>query len=251
MDGKLFEIFQKIIDNINIDSKKGLEGTTAFIILIFSLIFTLVFILPLDFFINCPSSYLYIIVYAVFYLLKIFLFSSDILYYGDSTKNKYTKAFQAYWPSKHIAKKFNLSEKDASYYWFENFFNKWKDPNNLRNCQWERTLKRGYACRLVYYFVRILELLMIISIIFILIETFIPILFKIEVLKFAYSFNWRLSYTILILLLYTITKKNNRISENELTGVWRRYAEINLMHIKWIDDNIKSVGELKNSKKIL
>jgi len=92
---------------------------------------------------------------------------------------------------------------------------------------------------------------MIVSIIFILIEIFIPILFKIEVLKFAYSFNWRLSYTILILLLYVVAKKNNRISENKLTGVWRRYAEINSIHIKWIDDNIKSVEELKNPKKIL
>ena len=112
-----------------------------------ALIFCHIFIIPLNLFENWPDWLLYLSVSVIFYLLRLLLFSADLLYYGDPEKNKYVKAFQMYWPSRHLASKFNFPQEDASFYWFDKFFSTWDNPDHPRNSQWKRTLIRGYSCR--------------------------------------------------------------------------------------------------------
>jgi len=180
-------------------------------------------------------------------MLILLLFSSDILYYENPEKNKYAKAFQLHWPSKYIAQKFGLSQQNASFYWFEKLFNTWKEPNHPRHSQWERTLKRGYACRFVYYCIRFFEILLCISIIATVVQEVAFKKFQIEFFQSNIGLKWKISFIILIALLYIFIRVTNRTSPGKLTGVWRRYAEINKMHIQWIEDNIESLEELKDS----
>ena len=240
------QLLAKLIGIINPESKEGLEALTALLILVFSLAFCYIFIIPFNLFDNWPEWLLYLVVIAIFYLLKFFLFSSDILYYGNPGKNKYVKAFQTYWPSKHIATKFNLSQEDAEFYWHENLFNTWREHNHPRHSQWERTLRRGYACRLVYYCIHFFGILLWISISVTLLQEILSQRLQMQVFASDISLGWKLGFIIFVALLYILIRLTNKTSPDNLTGVWRRYAEINQMHIKWIDGNIASIYELKN-----
>ncbi len=238
----------EVIKRVSPYSKRGLEGLTILVILIFSLVFSHIFIISLNLFRNCPNWLLYLGVFAIFYLLIVLIFSSDILYYGDPKNNEYSKAFQLHWPSKHIAQRFNLPQDKASYYWFEKFFNTWRDPSHQRHSQWERTLRRGYACRLVYHCIKFFEILLWISIPLILLQEILSKRFQIEVFLSNISLGWKIFFIMIVILLYVSMRATNRTSPEKLTGVWRRYTEINKMHIQWIDENIKSFEDLENPK---
>lgn len=236
----------KVMDRVSPYSKRGLEGLTALVILIFSMVFSHIFIIPLSLLENLPNWFLYLTIFVIFCMLVLFLFSSDILYYGDPKKNRYVRAFQEYWPSKHISKEFNLEQDEASHYWFENFFNTWRDPNHPRHSQWERTLRRGSACRFVYYCIKFFEILLWISVSITLLQEVLFKKLQIEVFLSNIGLGWKIFFIILITLLYVFIRATNRTSPEKLTGAWRQYAEINKMHIQWIDDNIQSLNYLKN-----
>lgn len=239
-------IWDKVIDMVSPDSRKGLEGLTALVVLALVLIFCHIFIIPLNLFENWPNLVLYLAAFVIFYVVRVLLFSSDVLYYGDPERNRYAKAFQMYWPSRHLASRFKLSQEDASFYWFEKVFNGWADPSHPRNSQWRRTLIRGYSCRFVYYCVKFLEILLWISLGVTLLHEIVPRLFGIDVLMTSISLGWRIGFLVFVALLYIVTRSTNRTSPTNLTGVWRRYAEINKMHIRWIDENISSLDDLRN-----
>lgn len=233
---------------INIYTKRGLICLTALFILVFALFFCFIFLVPLNLLEVWPDWLLYLVVFVIFFMLQIVLFSRDVLYYGDPRKNRYAKAFQMYWPSKYIATKFHLSQKDASFYWFEKYFNAWRNSKHPRHSQWERTLRRGYSCRFVYYSLKFFEILLAISIGATLIQEIVSKLFRVPISTTGMRLWWRVIFILFIVLLYAIVRVSNRASPSKLTGVWKRYAEINQMHIKWIDENIKSINDLKNPR---
>jgi hypothetical protein len=228
------------IKQIDIYSKRGLEGFTAFIILISSYFFSKVFIIPLKLIQGWSFWEFNIITFIIFYLIKLMLFSSDNLYYSEPSNNSYARAFQKYWPSKYITKKFNLNEVEANNYWFA-IFNKWKKPDHPQHSQWIRTLRRGYRCRFIYYCIKFSGFLIIISIAFLLTYLF--------VLKDYTNFKSQMLFIAIVLMFYIILRFTNRTSLDNLTGVWRQYKEINLFHIQYIDENFKSISDIKSSIK--
>lgn len=203
-----------------------------------SLIFAQIFIIPLRWFEDWPHWLLYLIIPSIFYLLRVLIFSSDKLYYGDPSKNVYVRAFQLYWPSRHLAKKFNLKIEDASRYWLGNVFNKWAAPGHQQHQQWQRTLKRGYSCRLVYYCIKFSSFLFWVSLAVIVLEVLITP---------TNGLAWKIGFMVVLGLVYILLRMRNRTSPDNLTGVWRRFAEINKMHIHWIEQNIKSMSELNTN----
>jgi len=243
------KLLDKIDNIISPESKSGLEGLTAILILVFSLIFSHIFIIPLNILANFPNWIVYIGVCTIFYMLKLLLFSSDKLYYGDPNKNKYVKAFQLHWPSKHIAKKFSIPLDDAFYYWYEKLFNTWRNPSHERHCQYVRSLRRGYSCRFVFYSLRFFEVLLWISFPLTLLQLSKEIsALKSDKLLFWMNINLggAIAYILFVLIFYILIRGSNKTNPTNLGGVWRRYDEINKMHIKWIDENIDSIEKLKS-----
>lgn len=220
---------------------------TAFFILIFSLIFCNIFLIPITFLTDFPDWLLYPFFWVIMYIITILVFSDDVLYYG-CPNNKYVKAFQSNWPSKHIAEKFSISQKDASYYWLENFFNKWANPKHPRNVQYKRTLQRGYECRFIYYCIKFLNILVIFSIsIVILTEIVFPRIPFFADIRYDVQVNSAIPFILLIVFVNILLRIGNKTKPDKLTGVWKRFEEINKMHIKWIDDNITSFDKLKRA----
>lgn len=240
------DVIKQFIDSVGISSKAGLRALTALVVLAFSFMFCHLFIVSLDILAGTPEWLLCLISYALFQVIQILL--PDKLYYGDPEKDKYVKAFQMYWPSRYLAQKFGLKEKDASYYWFENFFNAWENPDHPRHTQWKRTLRRGYSCRFIYYCTKFFEILIIVSIMLALIQESLAQLFKMEIFTSKVSLFWRIGFILFVVFLYLVIRIFNRVSPSNLGGVWKRFAEINRMHIEWVDENVKSLDDLKKPK---
>lgn len=227
-----------IFKGIDIYTKRGLEGYTAFVVIVLSSLFFFIFIIPFDVLHGIPNWILYLMTEFVFLLIKLILFSDDKLYYSDPPKNQYAKAFQKYWPSIYMQNKFNLDKQKADYYWFEKIFNKWKNPNHPRHQQWQRTIRRGFRCRFVYYFIRCVEFLIILS--------SVCLLVYIIIVKNYSNLILQVSYIVFLIILYIVFRSANRTDLDNLRGVWRQYREINELHIQFIDDNFHTIDDLKN-----
>ncbi len=242
------EIINKIISKVDTNTPLGLKALTSLIILTFSFVFTHIFIFDLELFDDFPTWLLYLLIFVSYYFIQMILFSGDILYTGKPEVNKYVKIFQKKWPSRYIAEKFEISIKDANYYWFQNFFNKWKKSESNMNEQVKRTFKRGYECRLVYYCIRFFQTIFVFSLIMIIVHNYqIFLLLLGEKVKIEFSdIQLQIGFIILILLIYMLIYLSNNPIYNNPKGVWQKYNEINEFHRKWIDDNIKSVDDLKN-----
>jgi len=243
MTHDLLKGFRKAADPY---SKRGLESLTALFIFVFGSIFCHMFVVSLGIFDEWPSWLLYGAVSVVFYLVVVLIFSADVLYHGNPEKNKYVRAFQYYWPSRHIAERFGIPLEDARYYWFENYFNRWKVEDDSRHGQWERTLRRGYSCRFIYYCVRCLEILLWLSVLLTLGQETLSRVVQVKILRTNTGLAGKVAFIAFVALLYVIIRAKNRTAPADLGGVWKRYAEINKMHRKWIDENISSVDELRN-----
>jgi len=180
---------------------------------------------------------------VITFMLATWIFSSDKLYYADPERDRYARAFQAYWPSKHIAEKFDLSQKDANYYWFEKLFNTWADPEHLRHEQRERTFQRGYECRYVYYCLMLFAVLFWVSAATTVLLKILTRCFRVLAFESEIELGWKIGFVALMGFLYVVLRLSNRTSLRNLTGVWRRYAEVNELHIRWIDENIRSLDD--------
>lgn len=251
---KLTELMQKLIGKIDIETKKGLKQLTAFVIMLEGVLYAHFFLLPYNFFGDWKDYFVYLVLPFIFYLLKILLFGSDDLYYGNPQKNKYAGAFQAYLPSNHIALKFNLTSDKAESYWFEKCFNPLKDTNHPRHDQRQRTFSRGFSCRFIYYFIKTMEYVVVLSIITLLLQELLPFLvnkytkYTIDMMEPNANLAGRVTFVIANIVILLITKKRNKPNIEELTGVWRRFEEINKLHINWIDDNYKTIDDFTTSK---
>jgi len=248
---------KQLISAMGLTSRNRLMLLTSGTILLFAGMFACVFILPLNLFSQLPQSLqdLSGIIQSVggtiviTFMLATWIFSSDELYYADPEKNRYVRAFQVYWPSKHIAERFDLNQEDADYYWFEKLFNIWADPEHPRHEQRERTFQRGYACRYVYYYLKLFVALFWVSAATTVLLEILTRLFGILAFESKVGLGWRIGFVVVVGFLYIILRCSNRTSLSNLTGVWRRYAEVNKLHIRWIDENIKSLGDFDKSAK--
>jgi hypothetical protein len=237
------EQLKEIANKSNISSASGLIATTALFILMHSILFSVLFVgswIP-----NVMPEYaLGVFTYVVFLTIEIVLVSSDTLYYGNPSKNRYARAFQKGFPSKHIAGRFHLSKEEAKFYWFS-IFNSWANKEHPLHEQWKRTLRRGYSCRFIYYVIRFLEILSL-SCVAVTLLSFVTFGFtgtNLNVLETRFLIQY--VFTAYVLLLYLVIRLANRTVPGHLTGVWRRFAEINHLHIQWIDHNIRSITALR------
>lgn len=234
-------LLDKIIESINPETKSGLRVLTAVLIVCLVAIFLICFILPIEFVRNSidilkiPRTFLVLLFSASIYLIIILIFSADTLYYGDPQKNIYAKTFQAFWPSRYLAKTLDISFENASNLWF-NEFNKWKGSNNPNHELWLKTLQRGYFCRLVYYLLYYSSLIIFFSL----------LLLILELISRKYNFIWinsstflpRILFIICVSCFWLIVRLTNRLKWKGPSGVWRRYNEINRMNIEWVKSNI-------------
>jgi hypothetical protein len=234
---------------LSISTKEGLQALSALTILLGGLAFSLVFIRPLVIPENMP---LQLVTYVAFPVLAgvvmVLLDATDTLTRGDPKKNRYARAFQSYWPSRHLATKFKLTDEEAEYLWFYGLFNQWRDSDHPLHSQWVRTLQRGYACRFVYHCIVLTKFLGICAVLLLSLELLhraFPGWSVLTLFTAQSGLGARISALLAMVAIYFSINYWNNPSPEKLSGAWRAYSEINRMHIKWIDKNIRSLEELE------
>ena len=170
------------------------------------------------------------------------------MYYGDPKKNHYTKAFKYYLPSKYIAKKFNIDTKEAEKNWWI-VFNSWEDTKDKNYHNRQRTFERGFTCRFVYYIIKSFELIILLMVIFIILHFFSDKFDHFSYVISSFNIILKISILFLCVIIYIFLRLSNNTNINKLNGVWKRFAEINQNHIKWIDNNIRSLEDFKRISK--
>ena len=248
MEFKIPKEMKDLLSKIDITSKRGLQFFTAVAILVPAIFFIHLFIVPLteeylkSYWLSYPLGYI------ILTFLQFIIFSTDTLYERHDRISKYAKAFQVHWPSNYVAEKFKVPQEKADYCWFQHVFNHWQDSSHPMNQQYKRTLRRGYSCRFVYYFVKFLEFLIVISVVTFIawraLETLYPQHIKIEQNMFG-----QVIFIVVIAVLYIVMTRGNSVNLSRLKGVWYQYGEINKMHRQWIDENMQTIEDFEKYSK--
>jgi hypothetical protein len=241
-------MWKQLSEMLSLETSAGLQLLSALVILGWGLLFAHLFVVDLRLFETVPTWILSLVVVTTLAVIRVMLASTDTLLYGDSTADKYTRAFQANLPSRYIADKFGISKQDAEFYWYEGLFNRWSDPKQPRHSQWARTLRRGYACRFVYHTLVLLKVLIVLSTVLTLlvaVSMVVPALCMLHTVGPESGLGERISFIVVLLVFYLFVRLTNRTSPQHPSGVWRRFAEINQLHAKWIDENVASLEDLQ------
>jgi hypothetical protein len=85
------------------------------------------------------------------------LFSIDHLATGKGLKSCF---FRHYYPSTYAVKHCGMSREAANTAWFE-YFNQWADEKHPHHEQYVYSFERSYACRLIYYLIPLLIVLLV------------------------------------------------------------------------------------------
>lgn len=70
-----------------------------------------------------------------------------------------------------------------------------------------------------------------------------------DTLLYDESLRHQTVYIASMFLLYLFLKYSNNPNINSMSGVWQSYKEINELHIHYIDENFKTIDDLKNANK--
>ena len=238
---EISNLLTNIIEKFSIYTKEGLENLTSSMIVIFSSLFIHIYIVDINTLANYLDLLFYPIILIILYFIKINLFSHDYLLFGDENNN-YVRASKHKLPSKYLLEKYDISNEDANHYWY-NIFNSWQKKDHPRYGQVIRTFRRGYACRFIFYSIKLFEFLFILSLsIFIILNVYSSYINKMIYL-YPNSYDMFGFIFLMAILKIFIIKLNNSNIKN-LTGVWKKFEEINNDHINWLENNIKNKNEL-------
>jgi hypothetical protein len=247
------DFVEKILELISPETRKGLLFLTGATIVALSFLFAAGFIASLPWFekimsqVGLPELAGDFIFVIVVYILVVIISSTDTLYYGDPEQNRYARAFQRWFPSKHLATKLGIKIDLAKDLWFDQF-NLWANESHVRHQDWQRTLERGYACRFIYDVQVFSGAIFLLSVGWLIVEGVVTRLFEYEMI----NLEAKLAITVVYGLIWIAFKYLNRTNESHQTGVWRRFNEINQRNCIWIDQNLnlfKGAGqkETKNA----
>jgi len=238
---EISNLFSIIIEKISIYTKEGLENLTSFMLVVFSLLFIHIYIVDINILANYLGILFYPLIFMILYLIKINLFSYDFLLFG-SEEDKYVKAFKYKLPSKFIFENYDVTQEEAIYYWYK-IFNSWQKEDHEKYGQFIRTYERGYACRFVFYSIKLFKFLSIVSLsLFILLNAYYMYI-KNKICVYPDGYHM-FGFIFVIILLDIMLIKLNNSDINNLSGVWEKFEEINNDHISWLKNNIKDKNDL-------
>lgn len=234
------------------ETKAGLKSLTSLCVFSMMLVFLIAYVSPVIYVGDNYVAVLVIIaplVAIIPAIMQIMIFSRDTLANGDPEKNKFVKAYQAVWPTRYLVEQYGLDESEAEYHWF-NIFNTWADEKSPRRAQHAWTIRNGFHCRFVYVIMRTILFLLAFSLVL------IPIFYFDNILRWnfnplassPYQELWyvRVIFIASLALGYLILRLSNHVSPQKLTGVWKKYADINENNISWLKKNIHSIEDLTN-----
>jgi len=178
-------------------------------------------------------------------LIRYFIVKPDPLQRSPSRK-KPIRFFQNEFPSKYILGRCKRCVEDESScpnyiradsyghvrYWFNDIFHDKIEKEDAKSVS--NTFEKGYTCKLLYYSTWILGFLFILAL--------ITIVFHHVYLYFSDKFRVELTalqilFPLVGIIMIILTKTLNRSDENNPSGCWQAWREINRIHISWLQSH--------------
>jgi len=236
MDAKRRERDEKMkLPVINTTTREGLVNLTTLFVIIIGFSFAHLFIIRLSF--SAVSKCIsYIVSIGGFWILKSYIFrSGKFSVVRENEKDPFVITFQKHFPSKYMARKFDISVDEASSYWLR-LFNTLPDKNK------QISYSRGFYCKHIYYSLKFLLIMILLSSFLIVVELLQPCL-GITIFNSEMSIPRIIYLIVLGFLLIYIYLNNNPKKEN---GCWETFHQVNKMSHTFINDNFNSLQEVKD-----
>ncbi|MHB8084836.1 MAG: hypothetical protein ACYDHZ_03345 [Dehalococcoidia bacterium] len=183
-----------------------------------------------------------IVVPLIYYLL----IKADPLQRSPNN-GKEIRFFQNEFPSKYLLKRcqrcienestcpnyIKLDSYDHIRYWFQDIFHgiiEKKDPQSVRD-----TFEKGYNCKLVYYLTWILAVFLTTAIVTILGYNIYLLIIN-GVLNIDVT-TLQIIFPVTCAVIIIVIKIMNNPNENNPSGCWQAWREINRMHVSWLRNN--------------
>jgi hypothetical protein len=173
--------------------------------------------------------------------IDILLLSEDSLQHSRSASNRHISFFKAQFPRIYIQKQYNLPAPEARQRWLA-VLRQWKDENHPNHFYFVALLRRRLECRTVFYLQRVLIWLSLLSFVALVILAVLSWWGALDLPRF-YSLDnagltvARIVFPIALLGLYVYLRMDNRPDQDNPTGVWLKWEEINDQLKAWWDQN--------------
>jgi len=242
--------FQKIIESITPNTESGLKWLTAFLTLVPMIIFGSWFVLPLlpNVAVKLPPSLTYSgVTLLALLVLQVLYASLDVLQTRDPRDNRWAATFQARWPSRHLQDRFQVSKKEATYYWFQ-IFNAAKSPSHPLHEYRSRALQRGFSCRLIYILIVFCRWASLAGVFWLVCEVAIIAIQRHlghPLSEYHASVALRIVFTVLVGGIAWVLCRHYQPTKVQPSGPWYLYNEVNDIMISWLDEQFADVEELK------
>lgn len=173
--------------------------------------------------------------------IDILLLSEDSLQYSRSASNRHIMFFQSQFLRIYIQKQYNLPAPEARQRWLA-VLRQWKDEKHPNHFYFVILLRRRLGCRTVFYLQRVLIWLSLLSFVALVILAVLSWWGALDLPRF-YSLDnagltvARIVFPLALLSLYVYLRMDNRPDQDNPTGVWLRWEEINDQLKAWWDQN--------------
>lgn len=187
---------------------------------------------------DIPRLLLPLVALAVVDLL---LLAEEPLQHPGSSSSRHASFFQSQFPRIYIQEEHRLPATEARQRWLS-VLHQWKDENHPNHFYYATSLRRRHECRAVYYLQWLSIRVFLLSVLALAVLACLTWCGDLNLPRFYSLLNpgltaARIAFPLLLLGLYLYMRVNNRPDQDNPTGVWLRWKEINDVLKAWWDQN--------------
>ena len=174
-------------------------------------------------------------------MVDLLFLAEEPLQYPRPISNRHASFFQSQFPRIYIQERYNLPAPEARQRWL-NVFRHWKDENHPNHSYYATSLRRRYECRSIYYLQWLSIRILLLSILALAVLACLTWCADLDLPRYYSLQNAgltgvRIAFPLILLGLYIYVRVNNRPDQDNPTGVWLRWKEINDKLKAWWDQN--------------
>jgi len=174
-------------------------------------------------------------------MVDLLLLAGEPLQNPRTGSNRHASFFQSQFPRIYIQERYNLPATEARQRWLT-VLRQWKDENHPNHSYYATSLRRRYECRAVYHLQWLSIRIFLLSVLALAVLACLTWCGDLDLPRSYSLLNpgltvARIAFPLLLLGLYLCVRVNNRPDQDNPTGVWLRWKNINDVLKAWWDQN--------------
>jgi len=182
-----------------------------------------------------------ILPFVVLAMVDLLLLAEEPLQHPGSGSSRHASFFQSQFPRIYIQQRYNLPATEARQRWLS-VLRQWKDENHPNHFYYATSLRRRHECRAVYYLQWLSIRIFLLSVLALAVlacltwwgELGLPPSYSLQNPGLTGA---RIAFPLFLLGLYLYVRVSNMPDQDNPTGAWLRWKEINDVLKSWWDQN--------------